>query len=453
MSGRAAHESPTRSTIRRTHAGALVYVIGTYPLLTTTFIDREIRVLRQRGADVRVVAVRRPTPDTPLGAEQRDLARGVTYLIPVAWARLVAGHARFLLRRPRTYLAVLLYLVTRPHPDGRARLKTFLHFGEGVYVAHLLRGRDVRELHAHFADRAATAALVASRLLDRPYSLSIHAGADIFVKPVLLREKVAAARHVVTCTAHTKAHVSALVGGGLARKITVIPHGLDLTRYRPMPPHVDGLPIVLAVGQLVERKGLGQLIAACRDLRDQGCRFRCRIVGRGPHGPVLQRMIAAASLDDTVTLCGALPHEQVMDEYRRATMVVLPCIRTGEGDVDGLPNVLAEAMALGRPIVSSDLPAIRELIADGRDGILVPAGDVVRLAGAMRTVLDDPELREALGTNGRRTVVERFDVEVNVRRLAATLWPLERPERPCDSTGRPLAAASAAGGAALVRST
>jgi glycosyltransferase involved in cell wall biosynthesis len=408
---------------RRDAWGSVVYVVGTYPLLTTTFIDREISALRRWGLDVRIIAARRPPQDAPLSKEQRELGRGTSYLIPISWRSLVVAHLRFLGTRPGTYVGTLAHLVTRPHPDLRARAKTILHFGEGVYAAHVVGAGDVRELHAHFADRAATIALVASRLLRRPFSLSVHAGADVFVRPVLLREKFSAARHVVTCTAHNKAHLARLVGDDLDRKITVVPHGLDLLVNRPDRPVTNGLPLVLAVGQLAERKGFAHLVAACDVVRRQGHRFECRIVGRGPRRDDLEELIAAMSLRDTVSLAGALPHDAVVDQYRRATIVVLPCVRTADGDVDGIPNVLVEAMALGVPVVSSDLPAIRELITDGVDGLLAPAGDVDRLADAIRRLLDEPHLRRRLGAQARRTVVQRFDVERNVRALAETLWP------------------------------
>jgi glycosyltransferase involved in cell wall biosynthesis len=403
--------------------GRVVYVVGTYPLVTTTFIDREISTLRGLGVDVRIIAVRRPSPDAPLSKEQRELARETSYLIPIAWSSLVAAHLRFLLTRPAAYLGTFAHLVTRPHPDLRARTRTVFHFGEGVYAAHVVGRGDLHELHAHFADRAATIALVASRLLRRPFSLSVHAGADIFVRPVLLREKFTAARHVVTCTSHNKAHLARAAGDDLDRKITVVPHGLDLTGQRLRRAGTSGLPVVLAVGQLAERKGFAQLVAACDVVRDQGHRFVCRIIGSGPRRGDLEELIAALSLGDTVSLEGALPHDAVVDHYRRATMVVLPCVRTADGDVDGIPNVLVEAMAFGIPVVSSDLPALRELITNGVDGLLVPAGDVECLADAVRRLLDEPQLRQRLGAEARRTAVERFDVAKNVRRLAETLWP------------------------------
>jgi glycosyltransferase involved in cell wall biosynthesis len=334
-------------------------------------------------------------------------------------------------------MSTCLYLLTRPHPDIRARFKTLLHFGQGVYAAHLVRRRTFQELHAHFADRAATIAIVASRLLDKTYSLSIHAGADIFVRPVLLREKIIEARHVATCTEHNRTHIESIVGATVARKITPIRHGLDVQLYGAGAGTAASIPVILSVGQLTDRKGFAHLVAACGSLRDRGYRFECRIVGRGPQREQLDEMITRAQLHDVVTLCGALSHEAVVEEYRRATMFVLPCIRTSDGDVDGVPNVLAEAMASQLPVVSTDLPAIREFVTDGTSGVLVKSGDVESLVDAIAGLLDDPARRAELGKNGRAAVLRDFDADTNVRHFAETLWPDQfAPERALQEDGR-----------------
>jgi glycosyltransferase involved in cell wall biosynthesis len=402
---------------------SLVYIIGTHPLLTTTFIDREVSALRRLGIEVRIISARRPSPDTPLSRDQRELQRSVTYLIPVAWRVLIFSHLYFAAMHPRTYFSTLRYLVTRPHPSLKARLKTILHFGEGVYAAYLIRDRRFRELHAHFVDRAATIALVAGRLLDKPYSLSLHAGADIYVDPVLLREKVVEARHVVSCTSHNVAHVAAIAGEDLSEKMSHINHGLDLSEYRRESRLSGDVPYILAVGQLKGRKGLIPLIRACRRLKDENYRFRCRIVGGGPQFEELRHVVAQLGVGDRVTLCGALPHESVIEEYRRATIFVLPCIKTAEGDVDGFPNVVAEAMASRVPIVTSDLPAIRQVVKHRVNGLLVPPGDEEALAASMKDLLDQPALRERFGARGRQSVLGLFDIEANVRRFVMTLWP------------------------------
>jgi glycosyltransferase involved in cell wall biosynthesis len=401
----------------------LIYVIGTFPSLTTTFIDREVRALRRVGVDVQVVSMRRPPADLPLSTEQVEAAEGALYLFPMHWRRLLAAQLYFGARHPRRLLSALAYLVTRPHPDRRAWLMTLAHFGEGVYAAYLVRDRPFRELHAHFADRAATIALIMSRLFAKPYSLSIHAGADIYVSPVLLPEKILGARHVVTCTAYNRAYLERLLDCDLEKQVSCIRHGLELEKYSAQSRAADSLPIILAVGQLAERKGLADLVRSCGLLRDRGYQFVCHIVGQGPQRPELERLIADLGLEQIVLLCGPLPHEAVIEAYARAALFVLPCRQTKEGDIDGIPNVLPEAMAMGVPVVSTHLSAIPELIYDGENGLLVPPDDPAALAEKMAVLLTQPALREELGRNGRRTALEMFDVAQNVGRFAATLWP------------------------------
>jgi glycosyltransferase involved in cell wall biosynthesis len=400
----------------------LIYLIGTYPSLTTTFIDREIRALRGWGVEIQIVAMRRPPAELPLSADQHEGAAGVIYLTPVIWSSLIAALAWFLTRRPRRFFGTATYLLTRPHPGLRTRLKTFIHFVEGVYAAYLVRNLSIAEFHAHFADRAASIALVMGRLLRKSYSLSIHAGADIYVCPILLAEKVREARQVATCTLYNKTHLIAVVGEDVAGKIAHVPHGLELDKYRPSR-RANGRPVILSVGQLAERKGLEQLLLSCRILRDRGYEFTVHIVGQGRQRIRLENTIDRLELSDVVTLYGALPHEAVIDQYERATLFALPCIRTIDGDIDGIPNVLAEAMAMELPVVSTHLSAIPELVQDGVSGLLVPPGDTAALAGALGRLFDSPELREELGRNGRRAVREAFDLERNVRLFAETLWP------------------------------
>lgn len=415
------------------HASAdrsVAYIIGTYPLLTTTFIDREIDLLRRHGLDITVTALRRP--HGPLSPDQRDMVEDVRYILPVSATALLRSHVSWLVRRPIVYWRTLARLVTRPHPTLRSRLKTVLHFGEGVHVAHLLRS-DPRcaHLHAHFVDRATTVALVAGRLLDLSFSATAHAN-DIYVAPVLLAEKLTRARFVVTCTEYNAAHLSSVAGDGTRREILCIHHGLDLDRYAPESPSgatsdvteqaagdrsADARPVILAVGQLREKKGFRHLIDACRVLRDRGHDVECRIVGEGPLRPALEAQISALALDDTVKLCGALPHDDVVRQYRTATVFALPCVTGEDGDRDGIPNVILEAMAMRLPVVSTRHSGIPEAVVDGSTGLLVAPGDATALADALARLLDDPGMGRAMGRAGRHVVAEKFDVAANAKQL------------------------------------
>ncbi len=397
---------------------SLTYIIGTYPLLTTTFIDREIKMLRQWGVELQIVAIRRPAANTPLSADQRALQQGVHYLLPVAWLSLILSHLYFALLRPRRFVQTLVYLLTRPHPSRRARLKTVLHFGEGVYAAYVLRSRRCDHLHAHFVDRAATVALVASRLLDLPYSVTAHAN-DIYVNPVLLVEKLAAAKFVATCSAYNQAYLSRLADDHFQGKVKCIYHGLEVKQYQPEAPASAGRPLVLAVGQLKEKKGFPFLLAACRRLKDRGYDFDCQIVGEGPLRQALEAQIRRLALEETVTLCGALSHSQVIEKYRQATVFVLPAVLGENGDRDGIPNVILEAMAMQLPIVSTRHSGIPEAVEDNVSGALVSPGDEAALAEALAHLLDSPERRRQWGRQGRQTVIEKFSAEQNAQSLLA----------------------------------
>ena len=401
----------------------LIYIIGVYPYPTMTFIDREIQFLRRKGVNLQVLAIRSPEDGALLSRVQNRLRCGVIYLLPVAWLKLITSHVHFGLLHPFYYFKTLFYLITRPHPNLKARFKTFLHFGEGVYAAFLLRRRRIDELHAHFVDRAATVALVAGRLLNKPYSLSVHAGPDIFVQPVLLPEKILEARQVATCTGFNKTHLEQLVGKELGQKISCIHHGLDLKAYLSKPSKPVKPPIVLSVGQLKERKGHIFLIEACRELKDRGYDFTCQIVGGGSRYRILKERINNLSLEDDVFLCGALPHEQVIQKYQQATLFVLPCIQASNGNMDGIPNVLLEAMLLNVPVVTSHISGIPELVVDRVNGLLIPPGDVKALTDALARLLDESSFREQLARNAFQTVKEKFDIARNVRMFAATLWP------------------------------
>ena len=393
---------------------SLVYIIGAFPGLTITFIEREIKALRQLGVHLQIVSIRRPW--TPLSPEQEALGQGVIYLLPVNWLAFFWANLWFVAWRPRAYFGAFLYLISRPHASLKSRGMTVLHFAEGVYAAHRLRGKDWNHLHAHFIDRAATVALVASRLLGVPYSLTAHAS-DIYVNPVLLAEKLAGAKFVATCTGYNRDYLSQFGEGLFNHKLNCIYHGLELSRYRRKPSPPPEKMILLTVGQLKERKGFRYLVQACRLLVDRGYAIECHIIGEGPLRADLEEQIRQLSLEGIVMLCGSLLHQEVIDQYQAAAVFVLPAVLGGDGDRDGIPNVILEAMAMELPVVSTSHSGIPEAVEDGVNGLLVPPSDEVALACAIAKLLDNPELQRQLGRNGRQMVAEKFDVERNVSRL------------------------------------
>jgi len=184
-----------------------------------------------------------------------------------------------------------------------------------------------------------------------------------------------------------------------------------------LPPRNGRRPLLLSVGQLKEKKGFSYLIEACRFLKNRGYDFRCEIVGEGPKRAELEALITALDLDGTVVLQGALPHSEVVARYAQATLFALACVLAEDGDRDGIPNVVLEAMAMQVPVVSTRLSGIPEVVEDGLTGLLVQPGDAKTLADALARLLDAPDLRERLGRQGRKRVEERFNSRNNVGQL------------------------------------
>jgi colanic acid/amylovoran biosynthesis glycosyltransferase len=391
----------------------LTYIIGTYPSLTTTFIDREIDALRQRGTDLQIISIRRP--HTELSPRQLELQQGVSYLLPPRPGELVIAHLWWMVRRPMTVLRTIAYLVTRPHPFGPRR-RTLLHVSTGLYAAYRLRGRADSHLHAHFADRAATVALVASRLLTTTYSVTAHAN-DIYLRPMLLKEKVGEATFAATCTEYNRSHLASTVGEQLAPRIMRLYHGLDLTSFRPGTDGPGPADTVVSVGQLKEKKGLRYLIEACALLRDRGRRVRCEIIGDGPLRADLQALIDDLGLGGEVSLLGALPLPEVVDHYRRSALFVLPCVVAADGDRDGIPNAILEAMGMELGVISTAVSGIPEVVRDGTTGFLVEPANAAQLADRMQELIEKPDLRRRLGHAARALVLDQFEIERNVERL------------------------------------
>jgi glycosyltransferase involved in cell wall biosynthesis len=391
----------------------VAYISQQFPSLTMTFVYREVLALRALGVRIRPIAIWPPALES-LSAEARPLVEETYYLMPLRWNQLIRQHLRYILTRPRRYFGALLTLVVLNQESLRNRLRSFGHFLYGVLAAAEVERCGARHLHADFALNAATVALVAARLTARPFSFAAHAN-DIFVNPVLLREKMAAAAFVVPVSEFNRQCLARL---GAASKLHVVHCGLDLRQYSP---RRDGSaptrPLILSVGRLVEKKGFHVLIAACHCLARSGLDFECHIIGGGPEEARLRALILEYGLQERLTLLGPLPQEQVRERLRLATVFALPCIVARDQDRDGIPVALMEAMALTVPVVSTPISGIPELVKDGVNGRLVPPGDAQALADVLADLLSHRNAAEKLGRAGRLTIEREFNIEQSARQL------------------------------------
>jgi glycosyltransferase involved in cell wall biosynthesis len=394
----------------------LVVLLNGFPRLSETFVLHELLDLERRGLRLHVVALKRPEEVVQHEA-LRHLCAPVEYLgVGAPWSRsqrhaVRIAHAALLLRRGSSYLDGLAHIVQAPDVSRGA-------LGGAAVLAHRLVRLGSPPLYVHFAHKPATYGRFAARLAGVPYALSAHAKDVWLTEPEELRAKAREAATVLTCTEEARSYLGELADG--VTPVHRIYHGVEVPGSSRI---VEGgaSPVILAVARLVEKKGLETLIRAAALLRLRGADFRVRIAGEGPEWATLQRLVHELGVADKVGFLGPLMEPEVRSEYRRAAVFALPCRVLENGDHDGLPNVIVEAMAHGLPVASTTLAGVREAVVDGECGLLVPPGDEVGLADALQRLLSDGALRSRLGAQARRRVVTRFERGANLPAVHAAL--------------------------------
>ena len=394
----------------------IAYTVQKFPGLTITFIYREILALRARGMEIAVFSTWRPRRGE-LSQEAVDLMDSTFYIFPLNVPRFLKAHLYYLFTHPLKYIGTLLFLWRQPVREAKVRFRLLCHFAEAACLAKEMEDRNVRHIHGGFASNPATLALIVSRITGISFSFAAHAN-GIFADPILLREKLATAKFIIASTRYNKEYLTAQFPDIASDKIRVIYHGISLQDFQPGREERGGLPVILSVAQFREKKGLSFLVEACRILKSQGQQFECHIVGDGIQRGYLEALIEMYGLQDTVKLDGIIFQEKLRDYYRRADVLALPSVVASDGDRDGIPVTLIEAMASGCPVVSTFVSGIPELVEDGRTGLLVPPGDAAALARALETLLRDKNLRRKMGQASRDKVVAQFDIESSATRVS-----------------------------------
>ena len=396
------------------------YILQLYPSLTMTFIYREVLALEKAGFSIAAFSVWKPARDR-LSEEARSLMDSTYYIFPVSWLKFISAHLYFLFTHPAKYIGTALFVMTRQGESWKNRRRTAYHFGEAAYVAKEIQRLRIQHLHAHFEHNAASIALIVSRLLGISFSFTAHN--ILFTDQILLKEKIREARFVVAISQFTRQYLIRLMPGEkYDDKIQIVHCGVCPADFAPPEPRpVNVVPVLLFVAQLAERKGAPILVEACQLLVEQGVAFQCVIAGDGPQKETVKRLVEQHHLQEFVSLPGAIFQEQLKQYLGQTDIFVLPCITTDDGDMDGVPVVLMEALASEIATVSTNVSGIPELIQDGESGLLVQQKDAVALADALRHLIDDKELRVRLGKNGRRKVLLEFDIDQNAAQLAALI--------------------------------
>ena len=382
------------------------YVVKRYPRFSETFIVNEILAHERAGLEIEVFALRPPN-DTHFQNVISKVRAPVTYLPHMAktvdfWAALEAAGAVL----PGFWEQL-----------GDARGAEAHDVYQAALLAQMAHTKGIHHLHAHFASVATSVARLAARFACVPYTFTAHAK-DIFhesVVPEELRRKLEEAAGVVTVSEFNVQFLSENYGAAAGR-VERIYNGLDLDGFPYQAPG-ERLPRIISVGRLVEKKGLEDLIEACAILAGRKADFTCQIIGTGELEDDLRRQIESSRLQSRVELAGPRPQSEVIELVQSAAVFAAPCVVGADGNRDGLPTVLIEAMALGVPVVSTAVTGIPELVEHGQTGLLTAERDPVALAATLRQALASPERTRHLARAGRQRIEERFDLRTNITAL------------------------------------
>ena len=395
------------------------YVLKMFPRLSETFILNEVLELEQQGLELHIFSLKRPAEEV-FHAQTKLVRSPITYLpekIYYAPLRVFRGQFHVWRKFRRAWWRALRNALRAVR--AKRDIDAMLAFCQACWLIHELRG--IRHLHAHYANVPAKVALIVHRITGASYSITTHAK-DIFqddpFASTKLQERMARARFVVANSRFSARQIRAGLNG--QGEIHTVYNGLDLDVF-PLRKTGPREPIILSVGRLVEKKGFCDLIAACQLLKERKVRFICELVGTGRLSSVLKERIRSCGVSDYVKMIGPLSQEALREHYERAMVFTLPCIRAADGDRDILPNVVKEAMAVGIPVVTTQLDGIEELIEDGVSGLLVQPGDAPALAEKLELLLNDFKLRQRLAIQGRKVIEERFDRRTNVAQLRKLL--------------------------------
>jgi colanic acid/amylovoran biosynthesis glycosyltransferase len=392
----------------------IAYLINQYPKVSHSFIRREILALERRGFDVVRIAIRGWDGELVNEEDRAERAR-TRYVLQAGAPALVLAVARMMLARPVQLLRAIALAWRMSRRADRSAAIYFIYLAEACHMVPWLKAAAVAHLHAHFGTNSAAVAMLAHALGGPRWSFTIHGPEEFDKAPVMgLAEKLRRCAFVVAISSYGRSQIYRMLDQRQWGKVQVVHCGLEPSYFndedvRP----AAAVNRLVCVGRLCEQKGQLLLIEAARSLSSDGTEFEIVLVGDGEMRPEIEAIISRFGLQDRVRITGWLGNDNVREQIAAARALVLPSF------AEGLPVVLMEAMALGRPVISTFVAGIPELVQPGVNGWLVPAGDIDALARAMKTCLQTSVAELAsMGAAARERVRARHDADAEAAKLA-----------------------------------
>jgi glycosyltransferase involved in cell wall biosynthesis len=408
------------------------YLLRSYPRLSQTFILNEILALERLGASIQIFALTNPH-EKVVQMQVSQVQAPVHYLDesirPRRLGNMLKEQVEVARRNFKGYVRSLLYIAAHPKLDqgyiASSRWECFL---QAVHLICLLilnerrTGKKIDHLHAHFAHDPALIAYLIHSMAGIPFSFTAHARDLYQVPEAVLTDRIREARAVITCCGANMEYLKQIAPSQQS-KFSLIYHGVNLKEFQPVvEPETRSSPerpLILSVGRLVEKKGFQDLLQALLIVKGRGKRFQCLIYGDGPLGQHLENWIEEHGMEDDVRLMGDRTQQELISIYQNATLFILTPVQTEDGDRDGIPNVLVEAMAVGLPVITTAVAGIPELVENNENGLLYQPHDVDGISLGIVELLGNVEKSRQFGSAASKKVREQFDIAQAARHLIA----------------------------------
>jgi len=386
-------------------------------MVSHSFIRREILALEDLGCDITRIALR-SNPQALVDARDKEELTKTRFVLQQSPFTFLKALMSSLLSSPIRFLRAFKLALKVGWKSERGVVRHVFYFIEACVVAMWLKAENIQHVHAHFGTNSTTIVMLANELCSVPYSFTVH-GPEEFDKPVALSlgEKIRRSAFVVGISSYGKAQLSRWVTHDLWHKLNVVHCGLDKKFHAgKIEPVSQGKLKFVCVGRLCEQKGQPLLLKAFHILSQEGRDFELVLAGDGHLRPQLEHLIAEYGLQEKVKITGWISSQQVREEIVSSRALVLPSF------AEGLPVVIMEAMALARPVVSTYVAGIPELVQHEINGWLVTAGNVEVLVDALREVIKaTPQRLNEMGQKARQRVLERHDIDTEAAKLLSMI--------------------------------
>lgn len=391
----------------------IAYLASEYPGISHTFIFREIQTLRELGFVIKTASIRKPAALMKMTSTEKREAEGTLYIKSSSPLEIILAHFLIFILSPAHYFFMLREALFLSHIGPANVLKGLAYFIEAGILINWMKKNRIKHLHVHFANPAATVAMIASSYNSITFSISVH-GPDIFynVDACFLAEKIKKSVFIRCISYYCRSQLMRLVPNRFWPRMSIVRCGIDPEVYQPRPNPKNNISEILCVGRLVPAKGQHILLEACGKLKERGQTYHLTFIGDGEDQSSLESLAEQLGISDVTSFAGAVGQDEVHSYYDHADIFILASF------AEGVPVVLMEAMAKEIPCISTRITGIPELIENGKDGLLVAPSNTDALADKLVELINNKTMRQKLGTEGRKKILSKYNLNENCKLMA-----------------------------------